>query len=563
MSYQIKITIDNTKVGGLGDHTDFPVLITEESMPVSFWANAAKSNIWLQDSEGAKLKREIVSLDNAGRTLELWVKVPTLSYNSDTILYLNYGDSSLAETNDADTWDSDFEAVLHLKDARDGIDSTGVNNFTASGNVGDFAEDSNSGEIGAHQGVAFDGTNYYVLHTDNVKKYDIFWNLLLTNNTVFAEAQAILAAAGGDTYNHMVDGAVFDGFLYFGMGDDGETPWTSLRIVKMRTSDLVVTDCVENDREGVDAEFTDGNLYVDETYIYAVCYNAGGSNTIFRFNLSDYSHATDITLSASISYMQGISWNGTHYFITGDANKIFQVQADGTILGSVYQFTRDDIEGIQCLPDGKIAVLYDDTQISDNKVYILKQPAGKVGNGCEFDGTGDYFVKASFPALLEACTLEISAKIDTIDVDRRFTSMIGQLDWKPYFSGGQYRIYCWRGTWVFSDVISDPRGSMHRFAITYNGSNITFYLDGIAIGSPAETGSIASEDFYIGSFLGSQYYADGVLDEFRVSSVVRSPAWLTTCFNNQDSPSTFYSAEESQIPANSIRPPAAFAEAWR
>jgi hypothetical protein len=36
-------------------------------------------------------------------------------------------------------------------------------------------------------------------------------------------------------------------------------------------------------------------------------------------------------------------------------------------------------------------------------------------------------------------------------------------------------------------------------------------------------------------------YMNGGLDEVRISNIVRSAAWISTEYNNQSSPSTFYS----------------------
>ena len=36
------------------------------------------------------------------------------------------------------------------------------------------------------------------------------------------------------------------------------------------------------------------------------------------------------------------------------------------------------------------------------------------------------------------------------------------------------------------------------------------------------------------------HYFDGLIDEFRISDVVRSADWILTEYNNQNSPETFY-----------------------
>jgi hypothetical protein len=50
----------------------------------------------------------------------------------------------------------------------------------------------------------------------------------------------------------------------------------------------------------------------------------------------------------------------------------------------------------------------------------------------------------------------------------------------------------------------------------------------------------------------AQYYFNGKLDEVRVSNIVRSADWITTEYNNQSSPSTFYSVSLEENCTSSI-----------
>lgn len=92
-------------------------------------------------------------------------------------------------------------------------------------------------------------------------------------------------------------------------------------------------------------------------------------------------------------------------------------------------------------------------------------------------------------------------------------------------------------------------GSWHHFAVTIDaGSNTsTLYYDGVAdatnTGVTLRPSNLATDNTdYFGR---SQYSADeglyGKIDEFRLSNTVRSSSWIQTSFNNQSSPSTFYS----------------------
>lgn len=96
-------------------------------------------------------------------------------------------------------------------------------------------------------------------------------------------------------------------------------------------------------------------------------------------------------------------------------------------------------------------------------------------------------------------------------------------------------------------------GTWYLAATTYNGSNISIYKDGSRIADFGHTGDLRQNAWEIWAGNNpnnnnpNQYSMDGKLDEIRVSSIARSAGWLTAEFNNQNSPSSFYTvgAEEA------------------
>lgn len=93
------------------------------------------------DSAGTtELPFEIVSLDTVAETAEIWVKVPTVSYNTDTDFYMWYGNSSSLPYAADDIFGSqnvwtDYQLVYHFE-------GTSVLDSTANANTG-----TNSGTI--------------------------------------------------------------------------------------------------------------------------------------------------------------------------------------------------------------------------------------------------------------------------------------------------------------------------------------------------------------------------------------------------------------------------------
>jgi len=122
-SFQRAIVIDHTKAGS-ADLTNFPMLF---SGTYSYLAAAGSGGgvqnangfdiIFASDPAGTtKLDFEVESYNPATGQIVAWVRIPTLSHTKDTIVYLNYGNSSIttSQSNRPGVWESSFKAVFHL-----------------------------------------------------------------------------------------------------------------------------------------------------------------------------------------------------------------------------------------------------------------------------------------------------------------------------------------------------------------------------------------------------------------------------------------------------------------
>ena len=72
------------------------------------------------------------------------------------------------------------------------------------------------------------------------------------------------------------------------------------------------------------------------------------------------------------------------------------------------------------------------------------------------------------------------------------------------------------------------------------------YLNGaVNVSAASSASSTVTGDLIVGGYpYANQYgspYQNGNMDEFRISNVVRSASWILAEYNNQNSPSTFYS----------------------
>lgn len=105
------------------------------------------------------------------------------------------------------------------------------------------------------------------------------------------------------------------------------------------------------------------------------------------------------------------------------------------------------------------------------------------------------------------------------------------------------------GTWQTAvsapDISTD---TWYQWTSTFStSSGQTLFLNGSLTEADGDTGSISTQSSYANIIGGIQPTGstgrsfDGSVDELRVSSVARSKAWVEVEYNNQSSPSTFYS----------------------
>jgi hypothetical protein len=152
-SYCRDITVAHGKVGaGTENESNFVVLVCANgSSPCNTSVSGLNQSgggahvtslngydiIFTSDSGGTtKLSWEVEKYVLNTGELEAWVKVPTLSYTSDTHIYMSYGNSGISSFQGGSTgaaWDSSYMAVWHMG----GTGAYAVNDSTANGNNDD------------------------------------------------------------------------------------------------------------------------------------------------------------------------------------------------------------------------------------------------------------------------------------------------------------------------------------------------------------------------------------------------------------------------------------------
>jgi hypothetical protein len=198
--------------------------------------------------------------------------------------------------------------------------------------------------------------------------------------------------------------------------------------------------------------------------------------------------------------------------------------------------------------------------------------SAKINGGQDFDGGNDYIdvCTNNCPASLSISgnqyTLEAWARVPSggVNNDKGLIDKRLSGNDERYFlgiadnSGGTDLINCRVTTdgsgHVRFDTAGVPLNVWAYIVCRYDGSllnnQLQGWVDGVNIANTDATGNIldtGSDDVILGKRYNSRYY-EGDFDELRISNIARSNEYITTTYNNQNSPSTFYSvgSEETQ-----------------
>jgi RHS repeat-associated protein len=129
-SSQSTIVIDHTKVQNT-DQTDFPFMFNTTDPSLATIANAGQVTsssgydiIFSADPNGlTKLDHELESYNPLTGQVTAWVRIPTLSHTTDTVLYVFYGNPNIttSQQNPAGVWGANYQAVYHLSNVGTGV----------------------------------------------------------------------------------------------------------------------------------------------------------------------------------------------------------------------------------------------------------------------------------------------------------------------------------------------------------------------------------------------------------------------------------------------------------
>jgi len=207
--------------------------------------------------------------------------------------------------------------------------------------------------------------------------------------------------------------------------------------------------------------------------------------------------------------------------------------------------------------------------------YGSEDIAGKVANADHFTQSENDYVDFGHDTSLDlTSTGTLSAWVNFDSNPNTYALIVGKAnggnaDTTSYGiskDGGSGRFFLWVSDDVDQDLAytntsSWTPGNWYHFVGVWSGvgSTMQMYVNGQPDGSPITQTNNAqidsAQDIHIGCGFSSTCFADsalnGIVDEVRISNIVRDQCWIETEHSNQDTPASFYIVGSQQSTSNS------------
>jgi len=174
--------------------------------------------------------------------------------------------------------------------------------------------------------------------------------------------------------------------------------------------------------------------------------------------------------------------------------------------------------------------------------------SGKVGGAYSFDGITGLLTtpsNASWNGSFSNYTVQLWLKFNATPPD--YSSALAAGGWggplNIWFYSSGFTIFRMDTTGYCQSTGNVPTDTttFHQLVLTYDGSHLGSYIDGVLTNLSSCTGAISlgNNSINLGGFNPGPKLPS-LIDEFRISTATRSADWILTEFRNQNSPANFY-----------------------
>lgn len=555
MPYRAAVTVPDASIGAT--LTDFPVYVDLSDMPADFWSTQAFADgrdIRVKDALDADLPFHLVHFDPVAQAGALFYK-QTLTNGGDTVAYVHWSDGSLSaipttDPNGRDAVWADYHRVYFFGSGYG--DSTGAGaDLTATGAVQLWEAVATSPDTGCHQGVAWDGTHYYTVDDNTIKKYNSSWVLQASNTN-----------PNGDigTGNHCGDPCVVGGVLY--VPSETYPAVANQKIARFNTSDLSYIGSWSVSAQGHEVSSIAYNA--TDGYLYMSSYNDG--TKLWRYNQSTGAYVGQTTMGTTIAQIQGITFfNGLLYVNSDSTNATHEFSIDTganttTSIRRVYGSEGGNWEGLDH-NDAGLLIFHDTTGSANGVVYEVTDTrrnlhGGGVRFGAHSANVGAYLRATGMTRYTVwtagiTCVLRSKAANATAMSYARSAETDNAVRATNAYRQATDQFGLWNNvdTWV-ENTGSPSTGVAYRLNAVHNGTtNRLVYKDGTGVtdsGVAARPASNANA-FYLGMEDDSLTEPlTGELGFFYLRDEVLSASWLAAESLNLLTPSSFYTVGASE-----------------
>lgn len=181
------------------------------------------------------------------------------------------------------------------------------------------------------------------------------------------------------------------------------------------------------------------------------------------------------------------------------------------------------------------------------------QSDGKIGYDFAFDGSWDYIYGAHDEDLdfSTAYTFSTWVRIDGTSAST-LNGLFGKSSAFRWFANNdnpaylRMQMYEDSGTHTLDTNFTGffTHGEWTKVDVTFDKPDITIFKNGQEFANyewDYDIKNLTSGTFIAGSIQSNMYWLNGHIDEIQLENIARSPGWIETSYNNQSSPSTFYS----------------------
>lgn len=279
-------------------------------------------------------------------------------------------------------------------------------------------------------------------------------------------------------------------------------------------------------------------------------YSDAGLTSALTFQLVFYDGTNGILEMHVLVSNLSVSSDLVSYLAFGDSG----ISTDGSSTST----WDSNFVGVYHFKDGTTLSVADGSQAGNNGTAVNTPTAvaGQIDGGIDMVRSSNQYVNLGNPSSLQITgdiTIEGWINFDGVAVDKMIIAKDKDTGGRAYTldfatATKKMRVYINGGSGadLLSGTTSLSGATWYRYMATWKLSNkaITLRLNGAADGSSTTTTAAipsATADCLIGrrQYSGFESNFDGIMDEVRISNVVRSTSYDTATYNNQKTSSTF------------------------